>query len=102
MAQRVLIAVYHMPLKQEPFHDLEASYLDKHHQKSLVKRMCRRIQRLGYKVDLEGKTVYWSGKEYQVSYVRGDLARLILLSLSGDDSGERYTVHPFEIRVEKN
>ncbi len=46
----------------------------------------------------EGKTVYWSGKEYQVSYVRGDLNRVILLSLSGDDSGERYTVHPFEIR----
>jgi len=42
-------------------------------------------------------TPYWSGKEYQVSYVRGDLARLVLLSLSGDDSGERYTVHPFEI-----
>ncbi len=45
----------------------------------------------------EGKTVYWSGKEYQVSYVRGDLARLVLLSCSGDDSGDRYTVHPFEI-----
>jgi hypothetical protein len=50
----------------------------------------------------EDKTVCWSGKEYQVSYVRGDLARLVLLSCSGDDSGERYTVHPFEIRVEKN
>ncbi len=46
----------------------------------------------------EGQTVYWSGQEYQVSYVRGDLARLILLSLSGDNVGKRYTVHPFEIR----
>ena len=45
----------------------------------------------------EGKTVYWSGKEYQVSYVLRDLKRVILLSLSGDDVGDRYTVHPFEI-----
>ncbi len=50
----------------------------------------------------EGKTVYWSGKEYQVSYVRGDLNRLILLSLSGDDSGDHYTVHPFEISRTNN
>ncbi len=50
----------------------------------------------------KGKNVCWCGKEYQVSYVRGDLARLVLLSVSGDDSGERYTVHPFEIGGEKN
>jgi hypothetical protein len=50
----------------------------------------------------KGQTVGWCGKEYQVSYVRGDLKRVILLSLSGDDFGARYTVHPFEIRRKDN
>ena len=47
----------------------------------------------------EGQTVYWSGKEYQVSHVREDFNRLVLLSLSGNNLGERYTVHPFEINI---
>ena len=50
----------------------------------------------------QGQTVGWCGKKYQVSYVRGDLKRVILLSLSGDDLGDRYTVHPFEIRRKNN
>jgi len=50
----------------------------------------------------KGQTVGWCGKEYQVSYFRGDLKRVILLSLSGDDFGARYTVHPFEIRRKDN
>ena len=50
----------------------------------------------------QGQTVYWSGKEYQVSSVRDDWNRLILLSLSGDDSSEHYTVHPFEISRTNN
>ncbi len=51
---------------------------------------------------IQGKTVCWCGKEYKISYVRGDLNRIILLSLSGDDVGERYTVHPIEIRRKNN
>ncbi|MBD1866745.1 hypothetical protein H6F95_05375 [Cyanobacteria bacterium FACHB-471] len=48
MAHRILIAVYHMLNKQQPFQDLGTTHLDEHHKDHLLKQMCSRIQQLGY------------------------------------------------------
>lgn len=53
VAHRILTAVYHILLKQQPFQDLGANYLDERRQQHLLKRMCLRIQQLGYQVNLE-------------------------------------------------
>jgi transposase len=53
VAHRILIAVYHMLSKQQPFHDLGTTHLDEHYKDHLLKQMCSRIQQLGYQVSLE-------------------------------------------------
>jgi transposase len=53
VAHRILTAAYHILSKQQPFHDLGASYLDERRKDHLLKRMCHRIQQLGYQVSLE-------------------------------------------------
>lgn len=53
VAHRILRAVYHILSKREPFHDLGASYFDKHRPSSVIDRLCTRIKQLGYQVNLQ-------------------------------------------------
>ena len=53
VAHRILIAIYHMLRKHEPWHELGAIYLDERNKGRLLNRMTRRMERLGYRVTLE-------------------------------------------------
>ena len=53
VAHRILIAIYHMLKKQEPFKDLGATYLDERNKPKLINRMKQRIEQLGFRVVLE-------------------------------------------------
>ncbi len=57
IAHWILTAVYHVLTKQQPFHDLGASYLDERQKNYLLKCMCGRIQQLRYQVSLEPKSI---------------------------------------------
>ncbi|HSN74796.1 MAG TPA: IS110 family transposase [Anaerolineae bacterium] len=53
VAHRMLIAIYHMLKKHEPFKDLGATYLDERNKPKVVSRMKHRIEQLGYRVTIE-------------------------------------------------
>lgn len=53
VAHRILIAAYHMLIRQQPFHELGAAYLDERHRTKVVKGATRRLEQLGYRVTLE-------------------------------------------------
>jgi transposase len=53
VAHRILIALYHVLTKQEPFRDLGATYYDQRSQAQLLKRTERRFAQLGLKVTVE-------------------------------------------------
>lgn len=54
VAHRILIAAYHILLKQQPFHDLGCNYLSQTSQKeALLQRLQSRLERLGYQVLLQ-------------------------------------------------
>jgi len=54
VAHRILIAAYHILLKQQPFHDLGCNYLSQRPQKEgLLQRLQSRLERLGYQVLLQ-------------------------------------------------
>ena len=57
VAHRLLIAIYHMLKKQEPYKDLGATYLDERNKPKVVSRMKHRIEQLGYRVTIEPVTV---------------------------------------------
>ncbi len=57
VAHRILTAAYHMLIRREPFHELGASYLDERNKTKVVNRMTRRIEKLGYQVTVEPKSV---------------------------------------------
>jgi len=53
VAHRILIAIYHMLKKSEPYKDLGATYLDQRNKSKVISRMQRRIEQLGYRVTVE-------------------------------------------------
>lgn len=53
VAHRILKAAYHILSKQEPYRDLGANYLDSYRPDTVVKRLCRRIEKLGYRATVE-------------------------------------------------
>lgn len=52
VAHRILIALYHMLTKHEPYQDLGANYLEKRQQDRLLQRLCYRASQLGYHLAL--------------------------------------------------
>jgi transposase len=50
VAHRILVAIYHMLSKREPYHDLGATYLDERHQTTLIQRTIKRFAKLGFTV----------------------------------------------------
>jgi transposase len=53
VAHRILIAIYHMLKKHEPFKDLGATYLDERNKPKVASRMKHRIEQLGFRVTIE-------------------------------------------------
>jgi transposase len=53
VAHRILTAIYHMLSRREPYRDLGAHYLDERNKANLIKRAVRRLEQLGYKVNVE-------------------------------------------------
>ena len=53
VAHRILIALYHVLKRQEPFRDLGATYYDQRSQAQLIKRTERRFAQLGLKITVE-------------------------------------------------
>ncbi len=49
----ILTAVYHMLKKNEPYRDLGPDHFDRRQKDKLVKRLVRKIEELGYQVDLK-------------------------------------------------
>jgi transposase len=52
----ILVIVYHVLKRGEPYQDLGANYFDERDQKNVQRRLVRRLEQLGYKVNLEAMT----------------------------------------------
>jgi len=52
VAHSILIIAYHLIKSREPYHDLGADYFDKRNAQSTAKRLVRRLQELGYSINL--------------------------------------------------
>jgi transposase len=53
VAHRMVIAIYHILSKREPYRELGGNYLNERSKERLVNRMCHRIEAMGYTVSLE-------------------------------------------------
>jgi transposase len=49
----VLVAIYHMLTRKEPYRELGAQYFDEHQRDHVQRRLVQRLERLGYAVTLE-------------------------------------------------
>lgn len=52
----ILVIVYHVLKRGEPYQDLGANYFDERDQQNVQRRLVRRLEQLGYKVNLEART----------------------------------------------
>ena len=53
VAHAIMVSVFHMLSRQEPYHELGGHYFDERRRQFTVDRLTRRIERLGYRVHLE-------------------------------------------------
>jgi hypothetical protein len=53
VAHRLLIAVYHMLLRHEPYREPSLGELDAQHKARVLDRVQRRVEQLGYRMSLE-------------------------------------------------
>jgi transposase len=53
VAHRILTAIYHMLSKREVYHDLGVTYLDERNKPKLLNRIVRRLEQLGFQVNIE-------------------------------------------------
>jgi transposase len=56
LAHTLLVVVYHVLSRRQPYQDLGADYLDRLEPERLAKRLVRRLERLGLKVTVEPQT----------------------------------------------
>ena len=49
----VLVAIYYMLTRREPYRELGAQYFDEHERDHVQRRLVHRLERLGYAVTLE-------------------------------------------------
>jgi transposase len=56
VAHAIVVSAFHMLSRNEPDRELGANYLDEHRRHHLVDRLARRIERLGYQVNLHPVT----------------------------------------------
>jgi transposase len=53
VAHSLMVSVFPMLTRQEPYHELGARYCDERRRHDTVDRLAQRIERLGYRVHLE-------------------------------------------------
>jgi transposase len=53
VAHAIMVSVFHMLSRQEPYRELGAHYFDERRRQFIVDRIIRRIEHLGYRVHLE-------------------------------------------------
>jgi hypothetical protein len=53
VAHAIMVSVFHMLFRQEPYHELGAHYFDERRHLFTVDRLTQRIEHLGYRVHLE-------------------------------------------------
>jgi len=56
IAHKILVAAYHMLCRDAPYHDLSDAYLDKLDETRTANNLVRRLERLGFAVQLDRKT----------------------------------------------
>lgn len=49
----ILVIVYHVLKRKEPYQDLGANYFDERDKQAVERRLVRRLENLGYQVKLE-------------------------------------------------
>jgi transposase len=55
VAHSLIVSLYHMLTRQEPYRDLGANYFDERKRQSVTNNLIRRLEKLGYQVKLETK-----------------------------------------------
>lgn len=58
VAHSILVIAYHLIQREEPYHDLGGDYFDRRRPEATVKRLVRRLEQLGYQVDLLAPVPY--------------------------------------------
>jgi len=53
VAHAILVIVYHLLTRREPYRDLGVNYFDERERQEVERRLVRRLQRLGYEVTLQ-------------------------------------------------
>jgi transposase len=53
VAHAIVVSAFHMLSRHEPYRELGATYFDEQRRNYLVNHLTRRIERLGYHVQLE-------------------------------------------------
>jgi transposase len=53
VAHSILVIIYHVLLQQKPYQDLGSNFFDERDRQAVQKRLVRRLERLGYQVDLQ-------------------------------------------------
>jgi len=53
VAHSIMVSVFHMLTRHEPYRELGARYFDERRRHYTVDRLAQRIERLGYRVHLE-------------------------------------------------
>jgi transposase len=53
VAHSILVIIYHVLLEQKPYQDLGSNFFDERDRQAVEKRLVRRLERLGYQVDLQ-------------------------------------------------
>lgn len=55
VAHAILVAAYHMAVRRQPYQELGGNFFDERQKESVVHRLSRRLEKLGYTVKLEPK-----------------------------------------------
>ena len=53
VAHSILVSAYYMLSRQQPYKALGGNYFDEHKQQALLNRLTRRIEKLGYNVQIQ-------------------------------------------------
>jgi hypothetical protein len=56
VAHAIVVSAFHRLSRNEPYRQLGANYFDEHRRHQLVDRLARRIERLGYQINLQSVT----------------------------------------------
>jgi transposase len=55
IAHKILVSIYHILKKREPYKELGESYLDQLNKGKIAKHLCQRLQDLGYDITIASK-----------------------------------------------